>query len=421
MAPTASGEPARRDDAWGEPSDEDNNRLFLERVRLGLGLVNAGIAAVFIGWIVINPGQLPLLSVIQAVNFLVVAAALLALRDPRRTTFNHIVAFVAYAATIAATGAVGVVSNDGTTPLLILVGLAVIAAVLVPWRPFWHLAGMALTVAAAIATVATVSSWRSLYWLRNVGAIFPTLIAAVYLSRMLSRQRAEALRAARERRQREERLREANQNLEREIEEHRKTEATLRFAMRELDHRVKNTLATVQSVAEQTLRSSSSLDAFADAFAGRIQALARIHSALADRRWEGLALGDLVDLVVGPYRQREDSVRIDCNGSVVPAELVRSLGLALHELATNAAKYGALSNAAGQVAISARVERNGGARLRINWRESGGPPVDQPARRGFGTRLIEEALAYEVDGRVALGFPADGLRCDIDLPIPPPL
>jgi two-component sensor histidine kinase len=419
VAQTARGPAAPHGGALDEPS-EDTDRLFLERVRLGLKLVNAGIAAVFVGWIIISPGELPLLSIIQASNFLVVAAALWVLRDPRRRTFNHVVAFTAYAATIAATGAVGIVVGDGTTPLLILVGMAVIAAVLVPWRPVWHLTGMALTVVAAIWTVATVVTSQSLLWLRNAGAIAPTLIAAIYLSRLLSRQRAEAAQAARERQSREANLRDANRRLEREIDEHRKTEDALRFAMRELDHRVKNVLATVQSVADQTIRSSSSMNEFSEAFSGRIQALARIHSALAGRRWEGLALGELVDLVVGPYRHHADSIRIDCDGSVVPAGLVRALGMALHELATNAAKYGALSSAAGLVAISARAENSDGARLRISWKETGGPRVDRPARRGFGARLIEEALAYETDGRVALGFPVDGVRCDIDLPIRPP-
>ena len=93
--------------------------------------------------------------------------------------------------------------------------------------------------------------------------------------------------------------------------------------MRELDHRVKNTLATVQSVADQTLRSSASMDEFGAAFSGRIQALARIHTALAGRRWEGLPMTELVELVVGPYRHHADSVSLDCNGTFVASELVR--------------------------------------------------------------------------------------------------
>src|SRR5512143_3877612 len=205
VAQSAPGQAGPRDDARNEPS-EDIDRLFLERLRLGLRLVCAGIAAVFVGWIVVNPGALPLLSIVQALNFLVVAAALWVVRDPLRPTLNRVVGFAAYAVTIFATAAVGIVADDSTTPLLILAGMSVIAAVLVPWQPSWHLAGMALTVVAAAWTVATVVPSHSLYWLRNAGAIAPTLIAAVYLSRMLSRQRAESARAARERQSREARL-----------------------------------------------------------------------------------------------------------------------------------------------------------------------------------------------------------------------
>jgi hypothetical protein len=103
VAHSAPGQAATGTAVQDEPS-EDGDRLFLDRVRLGLRLVNAGIAAVFIGWIAVNPGQLPYLSAIQALNFLVVAAALWMLRDPRRRTFNHAVSFTAYAATIVATG-----------------------------------------------------------------------------------------------------------------------------------------------------------------------------------------------------------------------------------------------------------------------------------------------------------------------------
>jgi len=417
VAHVAAGQAQREDlPDW---LSEENDRWFLERLRLGLRLINVGIAAVFVGWLVVNRGALPILSVVQAVNFTVIAVALWVMRDPKRRTLNQVVGFVAYTVTIFATGAVGIIANDGTTPLLILVGMAVIAAVIVPWRPLWHLSGMVLTVVAAIWTV-TVISPQPLFWLRNAGAIAPTLIAAVYLSRAFTRQRDDALLAARERAQREARLTEANRRLEREIDEHRKTERALRMTTRELDHRVKNTLATVQSIAQQTLHTSTTMDEFCEAFSGRIQALARIHGSLSGRHQEGLRVDELVELIVGPYRHQPDRVRIDCDGSFVPPDLVRSLGMALHELATNAAKYGALSNAAGRVAISARSAPDGGGRLHIDWSEQGGPPTDEPARRGFGTRLIEEALAHEAGGRVALRFPPDGLRCEIDLPLPAP-
>jgi two-component sensor histidine kinase len=244
------------------------------------------------------------------------------------------------------------------------------------------------------------------------------LAATVVISHVLRRQRAAVTHAEREWRSREENLREANRRLEHEINEHRRTEDALRFAMRELDHRVKNTLATVQSVADQTLRSSQSMSEFGPAFYGRIQAMARIHTALAGRRWEGLALTELIELVVGPYRRHTDSVSIDSDGTFISSELVRVLGMALHELATNAAKYGALSTNEGRLAILSRVKPNGVPRLHIWWNEHGGPPVAEPAVRGFGVRLIEEALAYEFDGRVQLRFPGEGLRCEIEIPVP---
>jgi two-component sensor histidine kinase len=399
----------------------EGDRLFLDRARLGLRLILAGIAVVFVGWIVMHPGERPMISVVHAVNMVVVAGALRLLRDPARRTFNHVVGFVAYAITIVATGAEGVLAVDATTPLLILVGMAVIAATLVPWSPWWQLASVTLTIATAIWTVATVVASPRLFWLQNVGAIAPTLIATVFMSHALGRQRAAVEHAERERRGREEGLWEANRRLGWEIEEHRKTEAALRFAMRELDHRVKNTLAIVQSVADQTLRSSMSRREFGAAFSGRIQALARIHTALAGRRWKGLPLTELIELVVGPYRHHTDSVSIDCNGTFVSSELVRVLGMALHELATNAAKYGALSTEQGRVAVSSRVDGDAAPRLRICWSECNGPRVSEPARRGFGMRLIEEAIAYEVKGQVTLRFPSQGLHCELDIPIPPPL
>jgi two-component sensor histidine kinase len=215
-------------------------------------------------------------------------------------------------------------------------------------------------------------------------------------------------------------LREANRRAEREIEKHHETEAALRFAMRELDHRVKNALATVQSVAEQTLRSTTSRAGFSDAFFGRLHALARIHGALTARRWEGMMLTELVELVVGPYRHYPGSISVDCGDSFVWPELVRVLGMTLHELATNAVKYGALSTRQGRVAISSRSDDGGGSRLLICWAEHDGPPIGAKGRPGFGMRLIKEALAYEIAGSVTtLRFLDHGLLCDISIPRPP--
>ena len=171
-------------------------------------------------------------------------------------------------------------------------------------------------------------------------------------------------------------------------------------------------------MADQTVRTSATMSEFSEAFYGRIQAIARIHTALAVRRWEGLTLTELIELVVGPYRHHAGSVAVECDGTFVSSELVRVLGMALHELATNAAKYGALSTRDGRVAISSRLDSNGTDRLRICWSEHSGPPVRQPLHRGFGMKLIEEALVYETEGDVTLRFLPVGVRCEIQLPVP---
>ena len=427
-------------DELPDDSEEALEQLFLERARLGLKLMLAGIAAVFVGWFFISGGKPPLLSVCHVINFLAVALALRLLRDRGRPTFNRVLGFLAYAVTIVFSGVEGVLAGDASTPVLILLGMAVIAATLVPWSPWWQLGSVVITIATAALTVATVEGSRPLFWLQNVGALVPTLIATVFLSAALGRQRAAAAHAERERRIREASLREANRRLEREIgehrkteaalreanrraereiEEHHKTEAALRFAMGELDHRVKNALAIVQSVADQTLRSTTSMPEFSEAFSGRIQALARIHGALTARRWEGMMLTELVELVVGPYRHHAGSISVDCDGSFVWSDLVRVLGMTLHELATNAAKHGALSSQRGRVAISSRIDTGNGSHLHICWAEHDGPPVSVPPHRGFGLHLIEEALAYEIAGSTTtLRFPDDGVRCDIAIPRP---
>jgi len=313
---------------------------------------------------------------------------------------------------------VGIISRDATSPVVLLVGLSVVTGTLVPWSPGWQLVSVVLVAATGIWTVATIVESPHLFWLQNIGAIAPTLGSTVFISYALQRQRAAVERAERERRSREASLREANRRLEEEIQQHRKTEDALRFAIRELDHRVKNTLATVQAVADQTVRTSATMSDFSEAFYGRIQAIARIHTALAVRRWEGLALTELIELVVGPYRHHAGSIAVECDGTFVSSELVRVLGMALHELATNAAKYGALSTRDGRVAISSRLDSNGTDRLRICWSEHAGPPVRQPLRRGFGMKLIEEALVYETEGDVTLRFLPVGVRCEIQLPVP---
>jgi two-component sensor histidine kinase len=393
------------------------DRLLLERIRLGLKLNLAGIAVVLVGEAVFGPGDRLSISIVQTVNLVAVAVAIWILHDPTRPTFNLVVGFLALAVTIVAIGIIGVVARDATTPMILFVGLALATATFVPWSPGWQSLSVVLIIITSIWTVSSIVDSPRLFWVQNVGSVVPTLVATVFIAYALARQRAADLRAETEAHAREEGLRESNRRLEREVEQRCRSEEALRFALRELDHRVKNTLATVQSVAEQTLRTTESVEEFSTAFTGRLRAMSRIHTALASRRWEGLALRDLIELVVGPYRHSADSIKVECDGASMSSDQVRVLGLTLHELATNAAKYGALSTKEGRVTVCSRVESGDASRLRISWNEHDGPVVHEPVHRGFGTKLIQQALPYESGGSVSLQFPSSGLCCEIELPL----
>ena len=216
-----------------------------------------------------------------------------------------------------------------------------------------------------------------MFLFQNIGSVLPVLAGTVLVSVVVTRQRGQVVEAERQRNAREDSLREAKGHLEQEIEEHRRTEETLRFALRELDHRVKNTLATVEAVAQRTLESSQSPAEFIDAFYGRVRAMSRVHTALAARKWDGLNLRDLIELAVGQYRL-DDSVSIVCDEGVISSDVARVLSMTLHELATNAAKYGALSTPDGHLRISSRIDTTDQPRLFIEWRETNGPVVADP-------------------------------------------
>lgn len=209
-----------------------------------------------------------------------------------------------------------------------------------------------------------------------------------------------------------------------DIDAQKCAEHTQKFLLRELDHRVKNTLATVESMAWETLRSTSDPEKFTKAFSGRLRAMGRIHDALARENWVGLSLRRLVSMTFSPFRHRADG-RLHLSGDSLAVSLhaIRPIGMALHELASNAAHHGALSAESGHVRVSWRaVESTMNRRwLVINWAEHGGPQVARPAKRGLGTALIEEAVPFELGGRVRLDYAPCGLRCEIAVPYPDPL
>jgi two-component sensor histidine kinase len=185
----------------------------------------------------------------------------------------------------------------------------------------------------------------------------------------------------------------------------------------ELDHRVKNTLATVCAVAAQTLDASSSMADFVTSLDGRLRSMARTHELLSHRKWRGIPLSGLVNRELAPY-VRGNNTEICGPEVLLSAEAGQSLGMALHELVTNAAKHGALSTRQGRVLVRWHQQMKGGIcrRLIIEWQETGGPPLRTSRKPGYGTGVITDLLPYELGGRADLMFAPDGVQCRLEIP-----
>jgi two-component sensor histidine kinase/PAS domain-containing protein len=200
-----------------------------------------------------------------------------------------------------------------------------------------------------------------------------------------------------------------------DITEARQAADHTRHLLRELNHRVKNTLAMTQSLARQTLKQSPDPQAFIDAFSGRLRTLADAHGLLADRDWAGIGMVELVDSQIGPYViQGEQRLTVMGEDVQLPPDHALGLGIILHELASNAARFGALSADAGKVRIAWTVE-NG--ELYLEWIESGGPLVKQTRDVGFGSRLILRSLDKILGSSVSLDFAPGGVEARISFPI----
>jgi two-component sensor histidine kinase len=186
----------------------------------------------------------------------------------------------------------------------------------------------------------------------------------------------------------------------------------------ELNHRVKNTLATVQSIASQTLRNAPTPDQARAGLEARLIALSKAHDVLTRENWEGADLQDIVAQAMEPYRNSgPERIRVRGHAARVPPRTALALAMALQELATNAVKYGALSNDTGTVVIAWTIRDGDPPHLDLRWEEEGGPPVAPPSRRGFGTRLIERSLAQDLNGEVQIEFASAGLRCSVTAPL----
>lgn len=192
-----------------------------------------------------------------------------------------------------------------------------------------------------------------------------------------------------------------------------------KFLLRELDHRCKNTLAAIQSIADQTLRQSSSPEAFVEAFSGRLRALAQAHELLTRESWGSARLAEVLDQALAGFGG-VDGVRVRASGPAVALapEASVAVHMAFHELAVNAVKYGGLGAQGGRVEVSWNIDMAEPERvLTLAWRELGGPPVAPPERRGFGVRMLEVGVARELGGEGRLAFAPDGVVYTLTAPL----
>jgi PAS domain S-box-containing protein len=196
-------------------------------------------------------------------------------------------------------------------------------------------------------------------------------------------------------------------------------EERLRLVAAEMNHRINNTLATVQAIVRQTLRNAGVPTAVGDAIGGRLVALRDAHALLTQRDWQSSGLHELIESAIQPHR--DDAERFTVRGPKIDLEPAPgvAVSMAMHELCTNAVKYGALSVPSGHVDIGWNVESTDGARhLLLHWQEQNGPPVHAPKHKGFGSILIKDALAAELNGAVELSYEATGLTCTIRAALP---
>jgi PAS domain S-box-containing protein len=201
--------------------------------------------------------------------------------------------------------------------------------------------------------------------------------------------------------------------------ERKRTEDHQRLLVNELNHRVKNTLAVVQGIAAQTFRGEAAQAEARLAFDSRLAALAAAHDVLTAEKWEAASLRQIVEKTGLGCGAGAERVRVSGTDLLLDPRTAVSLAMALHELCTNAVKYGALSVEGGDVTVSwTLAEDEGGRRLTLWWQEAGGPPVNPPARRGFGSRMIERALASELGGTAKLEFLPGGVRCTVEALLP---
>jgi two-component sensor histidine kinase len=201
-----------------------------------------------------------------------------------------------------------------------------------------------------------------------------------------------------------------------DISERKANEDQLRLLLRELTHRSKNLLAVIHAIARQTASRTRSVDDFLERFNARLVAIGASHDLLIADNWHGASLRMLIEQQLGEHADRfGEQIAIEGEDVMLKPEAVQNLGLALHELATNAHKYGSLSDPRGQVRIQWQF-CDEASKLKLVWQERGGPPVMPPQRSGFGRAMIETVVGKALEGNVRLSFPPKGVRCEIVIP-----
>ncbi|WP_282296796.1 HWE histidine kinase domain-containing protein [Stenotrophomonas sp. PS02289] len=204
----------------------------------------------------------------------------------------------------------------------------------------------------------------------------------------------------------------------RDVTERKRHEQHQQLLINELNHRVKNTLATVQSIARQTLRSAAGLEDANTKIEERLVALAGAHDILTRENWHSADIRDLAQSTVDAYGT-PDQFQLEGDSCRLDPRRALALAMALHELGTNATKYGALSSREGRVHLHwVSTDVDGDARIEVLWQEYGGPAVHKPVQRGFGSRLLERGLKHDLGGGVELAFAPEGVRCHLWMPQP---
>ena len=269
-----------------------------------------------------------------------------------------------------------------------------------------------------------VKAATALFAAATVIMIWPLLakLAALPSSRDLAKVNVQLRREAESHETTLRELEQSRRELETRVEERsgelKAGEQHQRELVRELTHRSKNLLAVIQAMARQTARQTTSIEVFLEQFAARLQALASSHDLLVQEGWRGASLSELIHSQLGHYIDRDGAqVSVDGPTLLLKPEAAQSLTLAFHELVANAAKHGCLSIPTGRVSVQWRLmPLDDGNGIEILWAESGGPSVAQPAKRGFGTLVIERNLARALEADIKLEFPPDGARCSMRIP-----